>query len=499
MWYFNVSFYSDLNLSEMQGKGVLELLKTMSLDELRAFKRWWRQRQTARKTCAYRLFCLIQSGKYEEGQQESLWAKIQPDKAYTPTLLNKYLHQILDEIGKFLVYQRVVENKSRRDLELLKICQEREAWGLFSIRYERMQKEMEEKGEAGLAAYFQRFEMAELKQYYLVKTNPQIRKRNLDEMAHTLDRWWMAQRMLVSLARLTSRQIRNVAVEDRLIQRILPYLDASPELLAQPLIATFRALYAYYTHEPDANAKSLIAVVDQHRPKLTEKERNTVFGLLANAFIPHLNQRGQDDRFLHALEYVYDWGVAEGMLMQGPYMHHQHFKNYISILLRQQKIEQAQLFIDAYGNTLHPDHLDSMKALNQARIDFAGGQFDRVKRKLVAHVFPRMEHQVTATLLRLQVDYEQGMVADSWARDMEEIRLGLDTLRLLIQRHDELTDRHRDPFLNRIELFKKLINTWKPTKLKDLIKEIDSCHPLDDPDWLRAKALHRLENPRLRY
>lgn len=483
----------------MQGKGIKELLDIMSLGELRAFKRWWRQRQTTRKTCAYRLFCLIQDGKYEASKRESLWAKIQPDRIFSPTLWNKYLHQILDELEKFLVYQKLVENKDRRKHEFLKICQEREAWGLFTIRYERQQKDLEDKEEAGLPEYFQQFEMAELLQTYLVKTNPRIRKRNLPEMAHTLDRWWIAQRMLVSLAMLASRQIRNVEIEDKLMQRTLPYLDALPELLDLPLIATFRALYAYYTQEPGTNAQSLIEVVDLYRAKLPQKERQAIFGLLANAFIPHLNQRGQDDRFLRALEYVYEWGVADRMLMQGSYIHQQHFKNYISILLRLGKVKEAQLFLDGYKNLLNPDYCDPMSALNQARIDFAKGQFDQVKRKLSAYTFSRMEHAIAATMLRLQVDYELGIESKDWAEVMAAIGVELETLRRLIQRHDELPARHRDPFLNRISLFKKLLKIWKPAKLNDLIEEIDTCHPLDDPDWLRAKALHRLEKPRLLY
>lgn len=478
----------------MQARRAKDLLNTMSPDECLAFDRWWRQKQTSNTPFAYQLFCLLKHPKHKHKSEERLWKKIHRDTPYEPGLMRKYYSQILKELTTFLPIHLLQEDEAAQELYLLNTYNNRRLPALYASKYNKARTRLEAKEKTGFDSddYYHAYRLAVEQQHHLVLTRAKVGKRNLGEISKSLDQWWIIQRLIISCSNLSAKQMRNIQGEDALLPLLLPGIDRSPELMRVPLLSAYRTLYGYLSGEPGFEMEQLLAVIDTHKKQISASELSTVFILLVNALIPHLNQEGLDSRFLDAIAAAYSWGLAEGLLAHNGTMIPQHFKNYISIFLKQGKTKEVQSFLAQYGPALPPAHREAFCALGQAQIDFRKGNFRAVKQQLRTHTFARIEHEITARLLLFQSEYELVYGTDRWEEERESLVDSLINFRQRVGRQRELSSKHKKPFLSRIEVFQKLVKANQKATLLALEADIHTRDSLDDGTWLLAKVKQRL-------
>lgn len=479
----------------MHGKRAKTLMGTMDSKELRAFGTWWRNKQGRKIPYAYRLFDLLRNSRHKAKEEVELWDRIKEGVPYDEDLMRKYHHQILKEMAGFLPHHELTENEVLQGVLLLSSYNKRRQHSLFARTYKWvencLQKKQKDSGGYDSEDYYLKFCLAKEQQQHLVRTDPQVGKRYLSVMQQSLDSWWIIQRLIIACGVLSAGQMRTNEEQDPFMSHILHYVDTTSELRNIDLLMTYRMLYAYLSGESDIDR--VLEEVDRRKGQLPQSERMMVFVLLVNALIPYVNQQGLNRKYVEAVSLVYQWGIAEELLIEGGKIAAQHVKNQVSILLKLDEPVMAQAFLNTYIGRVPQTRQEYALAINQARIDFHVGNFDSVRRHLRSLTFPRIEHEISARILLFQADYELSKETDQWEETAANLISQLHNLRKMLRRHEELSVRHRDPFLNRISFFQKLLKAKQPRHLLALILEINTCQSLDDPSWLLAKIQERLD------
>lgn len=476
----------------MKERLAVQLIKSMSTKELKAFEKWWGSKSKGKQSHSGQLFHLLKQSKYQNWGDEDLWKKIRPKVKYSDTLMRQYYTRLFGPLIDFFRNYLIEQEEDITDIRLLEEFNRRRLPALFANLFQKVKGKIEQKESLNSDDYYLLFQLAVVRQNHEIQIPHTNDAFDLHEIKHAFDQWAILQRLIISCSLLSSRLIRSELEEDSLMPLIIPYIDSSAELLQNPLILIYRNLYSYFSEESDIDTKKIFSIVTQHKLKLPHNEIRIIFAHLINGCASRLNLYGQK-KYLTELHQVYEWGIAEMLVYRNGALIPQHFRNYIGVLLRREKIKKAQQFLEEYGPHLPPDTQEAILALSQSGIYFYQGEFEKAKKVLFNRKFNRVEHEVSARFLRIQIDYEAVYDTHEWENERDTLISSVTGIIQFINRHKELPENHQAPFLNRARLFLKLLKANSKEELIALGQEIRSTYPLDQPAWLLEKVWGRLE------
>ncbi|MEO1451881.1 MAG: hypothetical protein AAFV07_20285, partial [Bacteroidota bacterium] len=201
-------------------------------------------------------------------------------------------------------------------------------------------------------------------------------------------------------------------------------------------------------------------------------------------YIGQLNQEGGDLQVRRLFE-LYQWGIETQLILLNGQLSPNQYLNIVAISLRAGEMQAAWQSLQTLKEFLPPTEQASVSKLGMGLFYFSSKDFKAVLDTLRATRFSLIFREIQARVLLLQAQYECFGAQDEWLHDQ------LDSF-IRYLRSKKLSAGHKQAYLNRFKLFKRLVNVNTRDGLQKLARLIEETHPLDNPAWLKEKVAERL-------
>lgn len=204
-------------------------------------------------------------------------------------------------------------------------------------------------------------------------------------------------------------------------------------------------------------------------------------------FIAKRLGRGINMDYRNELFLIYDEQLNFKLFQENGFLHHQHYKNIITVFLRLKEFEKAKLLMEKYHPQIHPKFREDSYAYNRAHLALLKNAYQEVHKVLYQMNFINPNYKVGAYILRLKAYY---LATDEASNDKYEyyeefIRIRLDAYRYL-KRNKQLPSMEREEYLKFIAFVWDLMKIKMEDKgsLQKLKSEIESNQSVFDKEWL---------------
>lgn len=483
----------------MADKWTIQIIRTMSTKERSEFLEFFKVESNDRSQNAHRLFELLLNPKTRDQQDKFLWIQLHEEKPYTANTMRGYHSFLLSKLKEYLIWLSFQKDPQYQDLALLQQFRRRGLSKLFENHFKSTEGQYKESLRTDEDIFLYHFHRQVEYHNQIMRKPRRNLQNNLSGISSAFNQWWILQKLIIACTNLSSEQINGRPTEDIWFTAMLEFIDSSEEINHIPLINLYRKLYDLLQKDAAGLHTSLRQLLNQYRDTLPHKRLRLVYELLLNDLLRELKKNDSPQLLQRTLE-QYEWGVSDRLLYVNGYIKPQHFKNYVSAAARLNDYSKAVRFMHAHNHEIEPQFRSQMLSLCFAIIRFEMGKFEQIKKKLAAVEFVQLFFAINVRMILLKVEYElefqsELLVFKPKALDIQRKSLAdkITVFMNYIRSHKSLAEKEKEPLLNRLKFFRRLVNARTLNKLQTLRYDLDHTFPLDNRSWLVQKVDKRIE------
>ena len=476
----------------MKDRKVWKLLVLLSDPERKRLRKWLVSELEGRQQYVKRLCHLLLDCFPSAPEVEQIWMNLYPDRPYDDSRLRKLSRDLSVWIERFLTLRNLEKNPElQKSLLLKEIGQRQDA--TLTIKYIRRRKAELEKSSIRSHEYYKaRYELEVEQQRYLIKYTRKQKGYNehlqasLQHIQHAFDKWWIGERLqLATFGR--SPRTADASSSWILMEEMLETIAGHPHLQHDLRLQVYRQLYLLMHARPEWEAAALTRRIREAETAFHREEIQNIHTLLLNHYIRKLNQRGEV-RVANVILQLFEWAIEERFIFVDGYLPEIAYKNLIIICIRVRNFERAWHYLHEFKGLLLPERREDIYCLNLGYYYFAKGQYTQVIETYADKRFEDPFAETDARAYLLQTHYELHPEESSyWLLGQ------IENLIRFVSHQKAFPALHKQSYINRFRLFKRLISAYTDKELAKVERAIQKAHPIDNPQWLIQKVREKRE------
>lgn len=302
---------------------------------------------------------------------------------------------------------------------------------------------------------------------------------NIEPAISTLDAFYLSHKLRYLCAAHNHNAILDSKIPTGLEEELITYLekDVSEQ---QPATRLYYSIYKMLL-KPSQEAhyqrvkENLAEVATGFEPQ----EAREVYAYAQNYCIRRINE-GRSE-FLEELFQLYNLLLEQSIILEKGIISPWDFKNIVTVALRLDAHAWTETFIDEYNPKIEMRFRENARTYNLARLAYHRKYYSRVLKLLSQVDYEDVFYALDSRVLLLKTYFELD--------ETEPMYSLIDSFRVYLRRNKNISDRHRQTYLNLIKFTKKLskIRPSEQSKLKSLKGDIEAAEQVADINWLREK------------
>lgn len=393
----------------------------------------------------------------------------------------KFIRLLSDTVKKlehFLVTDRFQQNKQLQHISLLEIMNERKLLKHFAEFLSLTEKRQQQQPCRDGHYYYHELLIQEQKNFYIENREQRSTEKNLEQVLHSADVYYLLTKLKYSAALLHYRNFLSVEAEVSLWEELLQL--AAQKKFDIPAIQIYRRIVLSLTEpENETHYRTLKELITANRLLFKQDELKTMFVFAMNYCIQQINKG--NGNYLKELLSLYKFALQNDLLLENGQLSQWDYKNIVTVGLRVNEYKWVEQFMEDYKPALAKADRTNAYTFNRARYFFYTKNYDRVLRLLQDVKYNDIFYQLDSKTTLLKTYYELG----------EELPLLSlkDSFRILLKRKRLITPQQQQNYMNLLRftfrLFKADVKNKK--QMKALQKEIELTQNIADKSWLLEK------------
>lgn len=482
----------------MKNRKVWIILSSLSEDEQRRFPLWLAVELGAKQQYLQALCKLLIQALPVPPERAGLWQSLYPETRFDDARLRKLTRDLTRWLEEFIAIERFRQEKDQRELYLLRGYQERQLDEVFVKEIRKVDKALMKREIHDREFYHFLYELEIVCQSYEAKNRSSIDRKlptisALDPAPENIipriqfyfDRWWVQEKLFISTSVLSQKQVNTIDSESLLLNELLEYLEKDSPIAQNAIVQLYQKVYLLLTGGETESIEQLIQLLGDQYPILPKQDLQTLWLQLVNYYVRSWNETG-NNHFGYPLTHLFEWAIEADFLLVDRFLPEVYYRNLITITLRIQQYEKAWTYIHSYRSKLNPTIAEASFTLGVSSYYTYKKEFQKVVDLLRHKRFFRPLDEIRARSYLLNAYFEIGKQEEEWLVGQTN------NLIRYIRRKSFLPENHKRSFINRFQLFKKVLQAYQPAELQKISESVKVTIPLDDPNWLLQKIEKRM-------
>lgn len=411
-------------------------------------------------------------------ERARLWKSTGESAALTNLRFARLLSDLLKKTEHFLTVERLRESRQDATYFLLDAYNNLAMQKHFQAPYVFAVEQLEKQPLRDSDYFFHRFRLNVQQYHFLENKMQRTTQKNLQETIHSLDVFYLINKLRYSAAVLHYKQFLNMEDPPGL-QGLMAQLRTEPPTVPVAEIYYYIVL-TLIQPDTESHYQRLSNLLFKHTALLQEDTRKEVFAYTLNYCIRKIN-RGLSQYQVELFK-LYKDALKLGLLLQGKQLNPWDFKNIATVALRNKEYKWTASFLEKYLPLLPKAEQENARTFNQARYFFATAQYDRVL-QLLQHVeYSDIFYMLDSKTTLMKTYFE--------LREYQPLLSLKESFRILLRRKKMISPQNRTNYGNFARLLMSLYRSGpgNRAKLEVLKKTISNTQNIADKSWLEDKV-----------
>ncbi|MEM7369765.1 MAG: hypothetical protein AAF587_14270 [Bacteroidota bacterium] len=473
----------------MSDRKFYQLLNSFHPKELEQFEGFLRYVQTGNPTNEFRLFRTIEPHLPDSLEAEEIWHNMKEKEALNNTKLTRYFHNLKRKMESFWVlFDREWEEWEWK-FELLKRYKKRGFLKIAQKKIKQLSARLDSMVALDEDQLHIRYLLACESHAVSYRLSPIHAESNIPAINQAFDAYWMLQKFKLACATISHNQTAGTQVPILGMDAVVATYD-SMEPPPKGLTKMYRHLYALLSQEKILFPADFQEMLEPLKPDLSNSTYREIFNVLLNHYIKQQNQQQPSKETIQALIEMYLWGKEEHLLDINGYFIPKHYKNFLSLWLKLDKVDRATFFLEDWRKNLPPTLREDYFSFCKAMICFAKGEYKGLEEQVSLYKFQDVHLNIQSKFLLFQIQFEENYPEIDWFLKPEK------TIRNIKEKlnRTELDSSHSIPYVKFCQYASKLVKHTQAKQLQATLEQLNGEQSIDNIFWLKEKFHHRLRH-----
>jgi hypothetical protein len=307
-------------------------------------------------------------------------------------------------------------------------------------------------------------------------------KSNVENIIGYLDEFFLAEKLKWYLSLLSRQSLVTHEYKLLFIDEIIEHLKKHSYEYNASISVYFQALILRVENEKEEHYYNFIELLKKYESQFAMNELYQLYTEGINYCIQQLNQG--KSKFIEEHHILYKMMLENGVAFhasKNKEISPWHFKNAVLSALRLGKYEWTEAFINNSKDKLPNEFRENAVSYNLGLVYFYQKKFDKVKEQLREVEYEDISYSLGSKSMLIAIYYEED--------DFEALFSLCDTFRTYLNRHKDITERIRNPYLQYISFIKKLtkVTTGDKKTIEQIRQEIKDAKGVASEKWLLEK------------
>ncbi len=461
----------------MENTRLLQLLRTFSPEERKAFKKFVRSPFFNQREEVIRLLDWLE-GALKTGQvipdKKQAFRAVFGAQPFDDHRIRMAMSFLLRQANRFLAVQDFMADPAQYQLRLSGDLRRRKLPEHARLAHTNSGDALHRQPLRHAEFQQQRYEFLLEKYRWEVDQQPAA-LLSLQELSDQLDRSFLSRKLWQSCFMLSQQTMANTRYDFGLLDAVMRHLETGP-MPEAPSIAVYYHCYRALTNPGDRQAfQAFKHLLLQHSAVFPEGELRDLYVLAINFCIRQYNA-GNLEYLPEQFEF-YREGLAKAYFLVEGILSRYTYQNAATIGLVLHELDWVDQFIHQYRDKLPPAYRESLFSFNLARLEYQRRRLDAALHLLQKAEYKDLLLHLAAKTLQLKIFYELG------AFDLLDSHL--QALQTFIRRKKAL-GYHRENYLNTVLFTRKMLETnlFDKTVRLALLQEIEQTRAVAEKEWL---------------
>jgi TolA-binding protein len=470
----------------MQKSTLIEIIRSLDKKEVREIHKWLLSPAHNHREDVVHLFDCIVKHLNKTGavlEKEQAWAIVFPKEPYNDAFMRQVMYFLLKAIEEYFLFTDIINDKVRSNIGLARIYKQRKLDKSYRLSH-RLAWDALQAQPLRNTYFLQHKFFLEREEYEYQINISQNNPVNLQEMADALDNWFIAEKLQVGNSMIAHHKVfQKINYDTGLLKAILHYLgEQKQSTLSEPGIASH-----YYAHMAITQPSEEIyfdhfeQLIKETGEKLfSQSELRDLYRNALNYCTAKINQ-GRIDFARRAFE-ISRKGLEKNILFENNALTRYTFGNAVAYAIRSGEFDWAEQFIQNFQQYLDEKERNSIVHFNLSRVYFEKGDYDKAHKLLMQFEYSETHLNIIAKTMLLKIYYEQD--------EYDAFESLIDSMRIYLQRKEELDPARKNSFKNMLSLMKKILHLdlYNRKQREEFAELVRNTNPLAEREWLLKQA-----------
>jgi hypothetical protein len=400
-----------------------------------------------------------------------IFHKLYPDKSYNEKRMLQLMSDLLKLVEDFIVHDYISQNQLQKQYYLLQFYLEHNLTKYFESEFRQTNEKINSMPlDSELLAFKYKLELLQI-QYQMKFNNRYCDYQDLYDSLQDFSR--SQQYKLDSLCLIN---LYNNLEKSNEPGKLSYLYQSIHKLLSENNVELYFEMKEFILREMNAVAAD---------------ELKTIIFMMVDPCIKNINKNQQE--FLEELLFWYRLLIDRGIVLEANNtIASALFKNYVTIAIRLDKMEEASKFMEKFKNSLDKSEREDVYNYNKSNLLFHEGKFENALVLLNKTKFKDIFYKVSSKRLYIKIYYELSVIE---VKKYEEVLdSALNAFKKYIYTSQEFTETVRERNKSFYKYVQKLANArYDQIALTRLYKNISQDSECADREWILA-ALRELSS-----
>ena len=478
----------------MQKSRLVSLVKTLSRGELRKFRLFIESPYFNQNERLVKLMeLLFQAAPGFNGQLLDKTYVFQyifgSEEPYEEQRLHDQMSNLLRLFEQFIAQEHYEHAPHSPAKHLLGALDQRQLTDHYSRTFRRIEKQFASHPLRDSGYYLEMYMFEKGRDSYAGKQQNRRFKQQLSETVRNLDAYFLGERLRMACEMINRQRILNQPYEPGIEKGMIQYMKGEGRgYLEIPLISIYYQIFMMLTEDTDGSQyfTELLNSLEENSAFFSRQEAYAMYAYAQNYCIQQINQ-GQVD-YLEKLFRIYQMLLNKELLLDSStgFLAHEHYKNIITVALRQKEFDWARNVLEEYKSKLSPKYRENAYNYNLSVYLYEKKRYGEVLKLLQQVEFTDVYYHLSAKFLLLRIYYEQN--------DTDGFRYLTQAFLAFLKRNQEISTYQTQAYRNLIRFAQKafklrrrserLLKEEFEVRLEKLKHEISSTKGISNANWL---------------
>ncbi len=379
----------------------------------------------------------------------SVWKKVKKKAPYNDTRFRKYCSDLFKLGEKFLVIDSLLGNELNFNNLLIDSILEAKGQKFYPSFKQKAQKSFEEGAISNSIFYLEKYKFqAALYELEGFETR-RSEKSNIEEISNNIDIFYISEKLkwlcMVSVQSSFAKIEYQIDFQEEILQFVRSKIEYFEGI---PVVAMYYYLYMNLKdRNSDVHFDKLRDLIHEHIDLFPPKDALDIFHHAQNICLYKLN-RGKSEFSTHYFD-ISKMMIESNLIQKLGFVTQVDFRNIVTIALRLGKYEWVKSFIEEYKEFLPPDSKASISSYSLGLLFFYQKDYSSVIEQLQNVDYDDLAFTLNAKIILTAAYYELD--------EIEVLLSHMSTFQTYLNRHKDIPESRRRPYLELIRYTRKLI------------------------------------------